>query len=133
MVRCVDGQAYCGLHRMVQCKAAYTLANIFGKFIFPQTFSNLGRKWRTNCAGSYVTNFGEIGKSSHKHGREQKFRWTWYLLSRKHLSCLSKKPTRVGSQTFRANIVFVNIMLASGSFTDRYFATLHYTVIFCIL
>ncbi len=44
------------------------------KIYFSSNFRRTRGKRRTNCASSYVKIVGEIGKSSHEHGREQKFR-----------------------------------------------------------
>ncbi len=75
--------------------------------------------------GSCVKIVGEIGKSSSKHGREQKFRRTPHPLSCKHPLCSSKKIdwrwfATNWSQTvcepctnYAKNIVFANEMFAN--------------------
>ncbi len=73
-------------------------ANMFGKVIFPRTSGKPGENDEPTVSDVNVKIIGEIGKSSHEHGREQKFRQTWYPLSCQHPLCLSKKATRDGSQ-----------------------------------
>ncbi len=76
-------------------------------------------KWWTIYASSYVKIVGAIGKSSHEHGREQKFRQMWYVLSREHPLCLSKKLTD-GSQRIvrRPHTNYMNIVFANRMFTS---------------
>ncbi len=90
------------------------------KIYFSMNFRRTSGKWRINCAGSYVKNVGEIGKSSHKHGREQKFRQTLYHWAANILCVHRKKLTGDGSQwtvhkhcTNYTNLVFANKMFTS--------------------
>ncbi len=93
------------------------LENLF----FHKLLANQGKMTnQQRTTGSCVKIIGEVGKSSCKHGREQKFRRTPYPRSCEHCFCLSKKPTGDGSQrtvceyhTNYTNIVFANEMFAS--------------------
>ncbi len=94
-------------------------ANMFEKFIFPRTSGKPGENDKS-AVPTITWKLLEIGKSSHKLGREQKFWRTQYPLSCEHPLCLSKKPTGdVSPQivfkpcTNYTNIVFMNKMFAS--------------------
>ncbi len=96
------------------------------KIYFSVNYRRTRGKRRTTCAVSYVKIFSEIGKSSRKHGRKQKFRQTRYPLSCEHPLCLSNKPTRDGSQrtvrephTVHTNIVFANTILIKQTSCSR--------------
>ncbi len=77
-------------------------------------------------AGSYVKIVGKIEKFSRELGREQKFRRTWYSLSRKHPLCSLKKPTGNGSQrtVHKPRTNYINIVSASW-FTNKMFTSVY--------
>ncbi len=81
----------------VNTRERYVLEHVSENLFFFELPANR-EKMTNHCAGSYRIIVGEIGKSSCEHGKEQKFRRTWYPLSCKHTLCSLKKQTGDGSQ-----------------------------------
>ncbi len=98
----------------VGAKAAYTLANMFGKFFCHKLSANQG-KMTNQLRWQLLENCWRDRKISPQIWKRTKIQMNTVPLSRKHRLCLSKKPTGDGSnklfakpRTNYTNIMFVN-------------------------